>query len=384
MAYEAACDEVIRYRYYGLQHPSDMARQLLVNLSFLSAQPTGISTYALNIVPALKPLNPLLFSPNKINAYEAKSHQFTSFKMSTDCGKSGHFRRLFWLQFSPLRGIQKANQGIVFTPLPEAPIFTNCRYIATAHDTIPLRFPDRSPSSFLNLYFKYYVPQVLRQAEHVICNSETTAADIVDAYGISANCITPVYLGYDKSVFRPLATSPRNYFFYVGRHSPHKNLMRLIQAFSQVNESDIELWIGGLGNRRYTPQLRICAQDLGVGDRVRFLDYVPPEDLPLMLSQALAFVFPSLWEGFGLPILEAMACGTPVISSNCAAMPEVAGDAALLIDPYDTEALAQAMTQILKDSSLRNDLQRRGWAQVKRFSWNQAGAETADILSQYC
>ncbi|MEM0982018.1 MAG: glycosyltransferase, partial [Cyanobacteria bacterium P01_H01_bin.58] len=103
-----------------------------------------------------------------------------------------------------------------------------------------------------------------------------------------------------------------------------------------------------------------------------------------MLGQALAFVFPSLWEGFGLPILEAMACGTPVIASNCAAMPEVAGDAALLIDPYNTDALAQAMTQILKDPYLREDLRNRGWAQVKRFSWRQTGAETANILSQYC
>ncbi|MEO1093730.1 MAG: glycosyltransferase family 1 protein [Cyanobacteria bacterium J06638_28] len=360
-----------------------MARQLLVNLSFLSTQPTGISTYALNIIPALKSFDPLLFSPHKTPCYSAARHHFTSPQMSTDCGKLGHFRRLFWLQLSALNRIQKPSQGIVFTPLPEAPIFTNCRYIATAHDTIPLRFPDRSPSSFLNLYFKYYVPQVLRQAEHVICNSETTAADIIDAYGVPASRITPIYLGYDKSVFRPLNTSPQNYFFYVGRHSPHKNLMRLIQAFSQVNDPEVELWMGGLGHRRYTPRLKACAQELGVSDRVRFLDYVSPTDLPVMLSQALAFVFPSLWEGFGLPILEAMACGTPVISSNCAAMPEVAGDAALLIDPYNPDALAQAMTQILKDSHLRKDLRGRGLAQVKRFSWSQAGTETATVLSQY-
>lgn len=356
--------------------------QLVVNLSFLASRPTGISNYALNILPALKSLFPVLFAPFRVPSYHQTDHCFVSPEMSTDYGKSGHLRRLLWLQASACKAFDQASKGLIFTPLPEAPLYRNCRYVATAHDTIPLRFP--GGTRLLYLYFKHYVPRVLGQAEHVICNSKTTAADIMSAYGIPAKQITPIYLGYNEAAFRPLAIAPQNYFLYVGLHSPHKNLIRLIQAFSQLERNDTELWIAGLGHRHYTTQLKACIAELGLGDRVRFLGYVPDADLPVLINQALAFVFPSLWEGFGLPILEAMACGTPVISSNCASMAEVAGDAALLIDPYQPQALAQAMNRIVQDDSLREDLHSRGLERVKSFSWSKTGAITAEVLRAYC
>ena len=331
-----------------------MQHKLNINLSFLASQPTGISNYALNVIPALKSLSPLLFTPFKVASYGAEDHYFLSPRMSTDYGRLGHLRRLLWLQLGAQRVFQPSHHSLVFTPLPEAPLYSNSRYIATAHDTIPLKFP--AGSGLLNRYFKYYVPQVLRQAEHIICNSKTTAADIMEAYDIPAKRVTPIYLGYDDALFRPLELAPQNYFLYVGRHSPHKNLLRLIQAFGQTNHSETELWIAGLGNKRYTSQLEACIAELDLGDHVRFLGYVTDAELPRLISQALAFVFPSLWEGFGLPILEAMACGTPVITSNCASMVEVAGDAALLINPYQTTELTQAMIRILEDLSLRRDL----------------------------
>lgn len=359
-----------------MQHP------IAVNLSFLASQPTGISNYALNILPALRSLSPRLFTPFKIPAYGDAAHHFLSPQMSTDAGRRGHLRRLLWLQFCANHNFQQAGEDpLIFTPLPEAPFFSRCRYIVTAHDTIPLRFP--AGSGLLNRYFRYYVPRVLEQAVHIICNSQTTAADIMATYGIPAKQITPIYLGYDDQQFRPLAIAPQNYFLYVGRHSPHKNLIRLIQAFAQMKSSAMELWIAGLGHRDYTTKLQICAAELNVSDRVKFLGYVSEQDLPCLINGAIAFVFPSLWEGFGLPILEAMACGTPVITSNCAAMAEIAGDAALLINPYATNELAQAMNCIGQDNTLYQDLRNRGLAHVKAFSWAKAGTATAAVLSQY-
>lgn len=205
----------------------------------------------------------------------------------------------------------------------------------------------------------------------------------MDAYGIPLQRITPVYLGYDDTVFRPLALPAQNYFLYVGLHSPHKNLMRLIQAFGQLKHRETELWIAGSTNARYTPQLVACVAELGLSDRVRFLGYVPQADLPRLINQALAFVFPSLWEGFGLPILEAMACGTPVITANCASMPEVAGEAALLVNPYQVRELTQAMQQVIQDASLRKDLRRRGLERVTLFNWTKTGAATAEILRAF-
>ena len=358
-----------------------MQHTVNINLSFLASQPTGISNYALNIVPALKLLSPKLFTPFQVPAYSAEDHHWLSPQMSTDCGRQGHLRRLLWLQLGAQRAFSSAKTALTFTPLPEAPLWCNSRYIATAHDIIPLRFP--AGSGLLNRYFKHYVPRVLRRAEHVICNSKTTAADIMEAYDIPLQRVTPIYLGYDDTVFRPLDLPVRNYFLYVGLHSPHKNLMRLIQAFTQLPHRETELWIVGSGNDRYTPQLKACASDLGVGDRVRFWGYVPEADLLRLINQALAFVFPSLWEGFGLPILEAMACGTPVITSNRASLPEVAGEAALLVDPYQVGALTEAMHRIVQDGSLRKDLRRQGLDRVKLFSWAKTGVATAEILRAY-
>ncbi|MGF1522354.1 MAG: glycosyltransferase family 4 protein [Leptolyngbyaceae cyanobacterium] len=358
-----------------------MQHTLNVNLSFLASQPTGISNYALNIVPALRSLSPQLFTPFSVAPYSAEAHHFLSPQMSTDCGRRGHIHRLLWLQFGSQAAFPSAKTALTFTPLPEAPLWRNSRYITTAHDTIPLRFP--AGSGLLNQYFKYYVPHVLRRAEHVICDSKTTAADIMDAYDIPLQRVTPIYLGYDKTAFRPLALPTQNYFLYVGLHSPHKNLIRLIQAFGQLQHRETELWIAGSGNARYTPQLEACVAEWGLGDRVRFLGYVPQADLPRLINQALAFVFPSLWEGFGLPILEAMACGTPVITSNCASMPEVAGEAALLINPYQVPELTQAMENICRDASLQKELCRQGLERVKQFSWAKTGAATAEILRAF-
>jgi glycosyltransferase involved in cell wall biosynthesis len=159
----------------------------------------------------------------------------------------------------------------------------------------------------------------------------------------------------------------------------------LIQAFAQLpgGAVDLQLWIGGGGDRRFTPALQAQVQELGLGSRVRFLGYVPEADLPRLINQAIALVFPSLWEGFGLPVLEAMACGTPVITSNLAALPEVAGEAALLIDPYQVGELAAAMTALWQDSQLWQRLHRAGLERAQGFSWATTGAATAAVLQAY-
>ena len=358
-----------------------MQNRLNVNLSFLASKPTGISNYALNIIPALKSLNPLLFTPFKVTSYGPEDHYFLSPRMSTDYGKVGHLRRLIWLQFGAHKVFQANRNSLVFTPLPEAPLYGNYRYVVMAHDTIPLKFP--AGSGLLSRYFKYYAPRIFRRAEHIICNSKATATDIVETYDIDPKQVTPIYLGYDKAFFRPLGLASQNYFLYVGRHSPHKNLMRLIQAFSKLKHTETELWIAGPGNRGYTSQLKACVAELNLSDRVRFLGYVPDAELLRLINQAIAFVFPSLWEGFGLPILEAMACGTPVITSNCASMLEVAGEAALLVNPYQIEELVQAMNLVVQSPSLRKDLQRQGLKRVEMFDWATTGAATAEILRAY-
>ncbi|MDF5709094.1 MAG: glycosyltransferase family 1 protein [Nostoc sp. S4] len=352
---------------------------LLINLSFLLTQPTGITTYALNLLPHLQELDPTLLISNNIsgyNCYPVPPHQ------TAEQGVKGHLKRLVWTQFQLPEIYRKLKSQILFSLLPEAPLYTDCRFVVMAHDFIPLRFPKQfSP---LTSYHRYYIPQVINQAQHIVCNSQATAQDITNFFHIPASKITSVPLAYDRTHFCLLNLPTRNYFLYIGRQNTYKNLHRLIAAFAALpNNNDYELWLAGPSDRRYTPTLTAQVAQLGITDRVKFLNYVPYSELPKIINQAIALVFPSLWEGFGLPVLEAMACGTPVITSNLSSLPEVAGDAAILINPYNTREITEAMLAIATDSGLRSRLSNQGILHSQQFSWEKTGKATAEVLSRY-
>lgn len=356
---------------------------LLVNLSALIPKPTGISVYARNILPSLQSLDPIVFSSETLTGFDCRQ---IPANLSPAFGLSGHLRRLIWIQtqLSKKRGQERSKQ-LIYSPLPEAPIYTKSRFVVTIHDVIPLRFPKQF-SPHLVGYFRYYVGQVVAQAEHIICDSVATARDIVEFYQVPAYKITPVLLAYDKTHFKPYPKSHKaKYFLYLGRPDVHKNLTRVIDAFQEVHDVDneVELWVVGPQDKRYTPRLLAQAKHAGVDGHIKFLDYVSYDELPGLLSNAISLVFPSLWEGFGLPPLEAMACGTPVITSNLASLPEVVGDAALLVDPYNVGELSDAMRSIVNDYQLQNALRIAGLERVKQFSWEKTGQKTVEVLQQF-
>jgi len=352
---------------------------LLINLSFLISKPTGLAIYAKNLFPHLKSLNPTLLTAAEIPNYTC--YKIPS-NLTPEQGTKGHINRLVWTQTQLPKIYKELKSNLIFSPIPEAPVFAGCRYIITVHDLIALRFPRRFDP--LTPYHRYYIPQVLRQAQHVICDSEATAKDIADFCKIPTSLITPISPGYDSSFFRFLDLPTSNYFLYIGRHNPHKNLQRILAGFAALPSScECELWIAGSEDKRYTPLLKAQVQELGLADRVKFLDYIPAGDLPKVINQAIALVFPSLWEGFGLPVLEAMACGTPVITSNLSSMPEVGGDGALLVNPYSVAEITAAMHELVVDPQVRSHLRALGLARAKQFSWEKTGRETAAILDRY-
>ncbi|MEH2049710.1 glycosyltransferase family 4 protein [Nostoc sp.] len=355
------------------------AKQLIINLSILLSKPTGIGNYAQNVFPYLKYLQPTLLVAQKypnFDCYPIPSN------LTPDHGTKGHFNRLIWTQFQLPQIYKNLKSSLLFSPLPEAPLYTDCRFVVTSFDMIPLRFGKRfSP---LTPYHRYYTPQVLNQAQHIICISQTTAKDIIDFYQIPASKITSIPLAHDRTHFRPLNLPTSNYFLYIGRQDPYKNIQRLISAFAALpNCKDYELWLVGPIDLRYTPTLETQVAELGVTNQVKFLDYAPYSELPKIINQAIALVFPSLWEGFGLPVLEAMACGTPVITSNLSSLPEVAGDAAILINPYNTAEITEAMQAIATNSELRSRLSSQGITHSQQFSWEKTGKATAEVLSRY-
>ena len=355
---------------------------MLINLSVLLPQPTGISNYALNLLPYLDSLTPTLLCSRSISSFHC--HQIPD-NLTPAQGKSGHLRRLLWTQFTLPQLYRQFDSNLLFSPLPEAPLFSQCRYIVMVHDLIPLRFPN--PKSFLTPYCRYIMPQVLKQSEHILCNSQATARDIIDFFDIKPGKVTPIPLACDNNHFRPLRLENSYhppYFLYLGRHDPHKNVSRLITAFSQADLTlDYQLWLVGSSDQRYTPLLNKLVKELGLQQRVRFLDYVSFEELPSLYNRAIAFIFPSLWEGFGLPVLEAMACGTPTITANVGSLQEIAGEAALLVNPEDLAEISSAMKRIATNAQLRQQLQQLGLQRACEFSWEKTGHQTKEILAKF-
>jgi glycosyltransferase involved in cell wall biosynthesis len=218
----------------------------------------------------------------------------------------------------------------------------------------------------------------------------------VRAYEVDPGRVHVVYLGRDQA-FGPVRDADQiahvrerygivgRYLLYVGTLQPRKNLARVIDAFAGLAGdpalAGVQLVLAGKRGWLYD-DLFAQVTRLGLTSRVVFPGYVEEADLPALLSGALALVFPSLYEGFGIPVLEAGACGVPVITSKTSSLPEVAGDAALLVDPHDVDAIADALLRIATDAELRAELDRRGQENVKRFSWEKCARETLTVLEE--
>jgi glycosyltransferase involved in cell wall biosynthesis len=288
-----------------------------------------------------------------------------------------------------------------------APVPRRMRTVVTIHDLGYLHFPAAHTPAH-RLYLRLSTLWSTRAATRLIAVSGATRDDLVRFAGACPDKITIVHHGLSER-FRPVADASvvkdvqerygarAPYFLYVGTVQPRKNLVRLIEAFARLGDRSRESGVGGvIPNSRLptpNPQLVIAgkrgwlteaierrAAELGVADRVVFTGYVADDDVPALLGGALAFVFPSLYEGFGMPILEAMACGAPVLASNTSSLPEVAGDAALLVDPTDTGAIAAGMGRLAVDAALRDELRARGLARAAHFTWDRCAEATLAVL----
>lgn len=261
--------------------------------------------------------------------------------------------------------------------------------VVTIHDLIPLLFPDHAPRSKKSRFFwlyKWIMHEVGRRADKIITVSRSSANDVLRHLHIPARReedVVPVYNGvsedYKPAVVQPLNREPT--ILYVGRMDPYKNLPVLVEAFAAMLEEEhmfCRMIIIGPEDERY-PEARESARAFGVENRIQWLGYVDQEELHRHYQQADVLVLPSRYEGFGLTVLEAMACGTPVICSSTSSLPEVAGDAGWLIDPDDAEGLAEAMRTVLTDKQTAQAMSRKGLIQVKRFTWELCARQTLNV-----
>lgn len=279
---------------------------------------------------------------------------------------------------------------VLFVPAHVIPLLHPKKTVVTIHDLGHLYFPDAYPRRMRH-YITWATRRNARVASHILADSEATKQDIIAKLGVSPERLTVVYPGV-SSVFQPVTDAdalrevqrryclPPSYILHVGTLQPRKNVLRLLEAFALAKErSHLQETLVLAGRRGWMPDA-IERRLAEMKDTVAMVGYVGDEDLPALYSGATAFVLPSLFEGFGMPAVEAMACGAPVIAADTSSLPEVVGEAGVLVDPLDVEAITRAIQQVCAEQELRESLRVRGLAQAKKFTWDAAAKKTLCVL----
>ena len=302
--------------------------------------------------------------------------------------------RILWEQFALPRALRTGAIDLIPGLAYALPLSCPCHSVVTVHDLTFHRYPQTLPS-YRRTYLKAATRLAVRRADRIVAVSHHTAQELVHLLGVEADRIDVVHNGVDEAYrpappedverFRQQRGLPDRYILFLGTLEPRKNIGTLIRAYAQLRQlngassaTGTKLVVAG-GKGWYFKELFALTDSLGLRNDVLFPGFVPTTDLPWWYRAATCFVYPSLYEGFGLPVLEAMACGTPVVCSSASSLPEVAGDAALLVEPLDVEALAQAIGNILSDETLWRQLGSNGTKQAEGFSWRRCAEETAAV-----
>lgn len=352
---------------------------------------TGTEGYALHLIRALLRLD----DAHHYRLYFNQAPPPGLFPESRYEARVIPFPRL-WTHIRLAIEVTRYPPDVLFVPAHVLPLVGVGRSVVTVHDLGYLAFP-QAHRPLDRLYLDLSTRWNAYRATRVLADSEATRRDLIARYHVPAEKITVAYPGWDEALWRPApqeqvaAVKARygirgDYLLYLGTLQPRKNLARLVQAFARLldsgfaqAENGLQLvlagQVGGLAQEVFEAVRR-----LGLGAVVVFTGYIAAEEAVALMSGARAFVFPSLYEGFGFPVLEAMACGVPVVCSTASSLPEVAGEAALLVDPLDVDALAQALQRILMDTDLRERLIACGYRQVTRFSWEQCARQVREVL----
>jgi glycosyltransferase involved in cell wall biosynthesis len=295
------------------------------------------------------------------------------------------------------RDLRREGAHLFHSPHYVLPPLTPCKSVVTIHDCIHLRFPQYLPNRLGYAYARSFLWFATHRSNRIVTVSEASKRDILEYFRVPAEKIDVIYNGIDERFGNPppeedvVRVRERYqldgpFILYAGNIKPHKNIGRLIEAFHMLRTKgtefdSVKLVIIGDEIAKYA-SLRHAVHRYKLHKHVRFFGFVPSTTLAILYRLAAVFVFPSLYEGFGLPPLEAMASGTPVITSNVSSLPEVVGDAAVLIDPLQPEEIADALRRVLSDANLRADLRQRGLARARQFSWERSVHRVREIYGE--
>ena len=371
--------------------------KILIDARVILNQQTGIGNYTHNLTKHL-------FEIDKTNKYTIlvhsslkKNHPIFTLQQKNAVFRIVDIEPVSVQQQYLLRSVLKeAKPDIYHYPNWDIPLFHNVNSIFTIHDLTYLLHDKLyvNLASLKKIYTRINIYLGLKKSRKVIVVSENTKRDLLHNYYVADDKIRVIYEACDE-MFIPAAKTDnthlnlnklkdeKKYFLFVGEKRPHKNLIRLIKAFKLFNENltQYKLLIVGKQYAQYDEPEKLV-QKLKLSNDVVFLDYVDNDTLIVLYQNAQALVFVSLYEGFGIPVLEAMACGTPVITSNIAATNEIAFDAAIKIDPYHTEKITEAMIDIIKNKKLRNNKIKKGLARAKEFRWEKTAEQTLQLYNE--
>ncbi len=292
--------------------------------------------------------------------------------------------------------LAKEKPDVIFSPTHYIPAFIKAKRVGTIFDLSFLKFPQMFKGKDL-WQLKNWTKYTAENANHLITISNSSKKDILSFYNYPKDKITVTYPGYDENIFHPSSDLEKiklvlekygikgEYIIYIGTIQPRKNLISLIESLKRIENLNLVI-VGktkGLGREAWMFEgILNKPKELNIEDRVIFTGFVPNEELPYLLSGSSGFILPSLWEGFGIPVLEAMACGIPVIVSNVSSLPEVVGSAGLLIDPGSTDEIEQAIRTIYADKKLRYKYCKKSLEQARKFSYKKMAKQVIKVLEE--
>jgi glycosyltransferase involved in cell wall biosynthesis len=370
--------------------------KIAINARFLqSGQLEGFGWYTHEIVRRMVLANPsvefLFLSDRPLDPAFIYGPNVTPLILSPRARFAPMF--LWWFEHSVRKALKKHQVDVFFSPDSMCSLRSKVPVVMTCHDLVPIHFPEQI-AWIHRSFIQTFLPRYLRRADKVITVSNYVRQDILQTFHLPGQRVHTIYNGCREG-FQPLHEQEKEtvkrqysqgkpYFFYAGAIHPRKNIHRLIQAFDLFKErtgSDEKLLLAG----RFAWKTGVVKEAYDNAKHqadIHFLGYVTEENLSRLTAAATALTYVSISEGFGLPMLEAMYCDTPVMAANASCLPEIAGDAALLVDPLSVEQMADGLERLSKDIELTQDLIAKGRAQRKLFSWDQAAAEVFKVITE--
>ena len=363
-----------------------------IDATALPQEPVGAGVYIINLLRALSDLNTgyelvVFLHENARNYLEMDE---TTNILQVVLPEKNPALRLVWEQIMLPKLVKRYKIDLLHSLHYTSPFLLACASVVTIHDLTFFLFPELHKLS-KRLFFPSVIRASARKADALITVSENTRQDSIRLLHVPEEKIFAVQLGVDE-IFHPIKDNglrrkiyqqyqlPEKFILYVGLVEPRKNLPLLIRSFRTLVEEGFShrLVIAGRLGWMYQEVFKQI-ETLGLEDRIKFTGYVPRQNLPIVYNLAELFVYPTLYEGFGLPVLEAMACGTPVVTSNISSLPEIVGNAGILVTPGEESALAEAMVKVLSDPKMQENLAEKGIIRSKDFSWKRTAKETLQV-----